>query len=79
MSVQNIERGDTFIVAEDMCRGNHYTCVGKTNDGGFLAGDTRGRMWKFEPAPGIEYRVSLRRDYEYKYSGRISAESIIKE
>lgn len=78
MTIHNIERGDTFIVRDDTHRGNHFTCVGQTDDG-FFAGDTGGRMWKFKAAPGIQYRVALSQGATWSYRGRIDAESIVRE
>lgn len=38
MTPPNVNRGDEFIVDDDMCRSLHFTCVGRMDDG-FFAGD----------------------------------------
>lgn len=79
MTVPNIERGDTFIVDEDKHRGNHFTCIA-VRGGGFLAGDTTGSVWRFEPASGLRYQVSIDKGGAiWSHRGHIPAESIVKE
>lgn len=77
MSDVNIERGDTFIVDYDRLRGTHFACVG-IDDSGFFAGDTGGKMWRFEYIPGHKYKVYLFRE-SWKYRGTINAEAIVRE
>lgn len=78
MTEPNVERGDMFIVMADRHRGNHFTCVGKIDDG-FLAGDTNGRMWKFTMFGSDEYRVKMAQGPTWAYRGTIRAETIIRE
>lgn len=74
----NVERGDTFIVNEQSLQGYHFTCVGRYTDH-FFAGDTGGRMWKFELLPNNMMRPYKQRSGSWRRKQQVNTENIIEE